>query len=350
MRDRPVVLARYRRCVAVRGVVAVVMVGAIHCVQLSFVGLAWGWQNTRVVAAHRYLGVCCRSLFPGRVAEIPKTSSAYRQLQLLFKRQGRVQAQRFIAEGAKFLSMCPRTIFVRKSRWLQSSDRIEELLAAGGEEGPAALAAAAPLLWGPKSLRDDGGVTDPPGIGVLADEVFDDITTQEASQGVICVFPMPEQQGMRTWATGKRAVVLDAVQDSVNIGVILRTMEAFEADTLISLKGTTDLYNPKVVRCSMGAVVRGGLKLLVAKDAAQLKQMLRGYKVFATSLSGDLQPQDLVNHLSGRDAFVFGNEARGVSKEVLDVADAKLRIRIAPQVDSLNVGVSVGIVLHAIGG
>jgi len=279
-----------------------------------------------------------------------KGGSAYRQLQQLFSRRGRAQAQRFIAEGAKFLSMCPRTIFVRKSRWLQSSERIEELLATGGEEGPAALTCVAPLSWGLKSLRDDGGVAELPGIGVLADELFDDISTQEASQGVICIFPMPEQQDMQTWATGKRVVVLDAVQDSVNIGVILRTMEAFETDTLISLKGTTDLYNPKVVRCSMGAVVRGGLKLLVANNIAELQRILRGYRLFATCLSGDLKPQDLVDHLSGRDAFIFGNEARGVSKDVLAVADAKLRIGIAPQVDSLNVGVSVGIVLHAIGG
>mmetsp|Transcript_94311 Transcript_94311/g.219142 ORF Transcript_94311/g.219142 Transcript_94311/m.219142 type:complete len:135 (+) Transcript_94311:100-504(+) len=127
-------------------------------------------------------------------------------------------------------------------------------------------------------------------------------------------------------------------------------MEAFDARTLVCLKGTTDLYNPKVVRCSMGAVVRGGLQFLVAEDAAALCRQLRGYRIFAATLAGPgavVEAADLAEHLTGKDAFVFGNEARGVSREVLDMSDFQLRIPIASHVDSLNVGVAVGVVLHA---
>jgi len=221
------------------------------------------------------------------------------------------------------------------------------MLAAGGEEGPAALLDAGPMPWGVDELDDSGGMGEPPGICVLDDELFGLVSTQEASQGVICIFPMPSGRGVQAWATGKRVVVLDAVQDSINIGVILRTMEAFEAGTLISLKGTTDLYNPKVVRCSMGAVVRGGLQLLVADDVPELQRLLRGYRVFATSLDGEVEPRGLAGRLSEKDAFVFGNEARGVSEQVLSMADVHLKIPMAPSVDSLNVGVAVGIVLYA---
>lgn len=281
------------------------------------------------------------------LAQISSPSSgAYGQLRRLYTRRGRAEASRFVAEGEKFLRMGPRTVFVRRSRWAEAGLEIEEALVEGGEEGPKALLDTTPLDWG-GPLADDGLAGEPPAICVLADELFDAISTQEASQGVLCVFAMP-RAGATAWATGARAVVLDAVQDSVNIGVITRTMEAFGATTLITLKGTVDLYNPKVVRCSMGAVVRGDIQILAAEDAPAMRSLLRGYRIFATTLEGDLEPLELGRHLSGKDAFVFGNEARGISEAVLAVADRRVRIPMAPQVNSLNVGVSVGIILHAV--
>lgn len=290
-------------------------------------------------------------LFRQRTVEVSSPESPpFRCLRRLYGRRGRAEAQRYIAEGVKFLRMSPRTVFVRRSRWVESGARIESLLAAGGEEGPAALLDTGPMSWGADQLDDSGSMGEPPGICVLADELFNLVSTQEASQGVICIFPMPSGRGVQCWATSKRVVVLDAVQDSINIGVILRTMEAFKAGTLISLKGTTDLYNPKVVRCSMGAVVRGGLQLLAADDVPELQRLLRGYRIFATCMDGQVEPCGLAAELTGKDAFVFGNEARGVSGEVLDIADVRLRISMAEQVESLNVGVSVGIILHAAAG
>jgi len=277
-----------------------------------------------------------------------RRSIVYQRLTKLLTKKGRQKVSRYIAEGAKFLRFAPRTVFVRMSRWDESRDKILTMLAEGGEEGPDLLDADTnPLEWGSPLLSDAGLAGDPPGICVLSDELFDSVTTQEASQGIICIFAVPKQRGT-DWATGNRVIVLDAVKDSRNLGVIMRTMEAFDAKTLILSKGSTDVYNPKVVRCSMGAVVRGGLQVLLAEDSNELRDLLKGYQIFSTDMNGEVSTADLPSHLTGKDAFIFGNEATGVSADLQGLARKRLRIPIADQVESLNVGVSVGIVLHAV--
>merc|ERR1712066_242697 len=123
--------------------------------------------------------------------------------------------------------------------------------------------------------------------------------------------------------------------------------EAFSSRTIVLMKGSVDVYNEKVVRCSMGAVIRGRVQALEAEDANELALMLQGYRIFAVAAGEGLQPQALGRRLSGRDAFIFGNEARGISEEVLALADENVRIPMSPGVDSLNVGIAAGIVLHA---
>ena len=87
--------------------------------------------------------------------------------------------------------------------------------------------------------------------------------------------------------------------------------------------GTVDGYNAKVVRCSMGAVVRQRVQLLETSSAA-LPALLRGFRVFATELRGAVTSTALAPRLTGRDALVFGNEKRGVSREVLQLAHERL--------------------------
>lgn len=270
-------------------------------------------------------------------------------LDLRRLRDSRTRWRRFIAEGQLFLRMRPRTVFVRESRWREAAPELCAALAQGGEEGPSAFMDTSPFDWGGGPLADGGKGGAAPRIAVLRDELFDRVSTQEKSQGLLCIFAIPGsgQYGGQLAADDSCVVVLDRVMDPNNLGVILRTMEAFGAAALVVTKGTVDVYNDKVVRCSMGAVMRGKIRVLAAEDATELGQLLRGYRIFATALSGQLQPMELGRHLSGRDALIFGNEAEGVTPEVLQLADERVRIPMVPGVDSLNVGIAVGIVLHA---
>ncbi|CAJ1349889.1 unnamed protein product [Effrenium voratum] len=293
--------------------------------------------------------VSCALLVPGfpaaHVAEIgSKRNSAFKLLSKLRTRQGRRKLGRFFAEGETFLRMRPRGVFVRKSRWKQEGLAQIRQQVLEGAEAPEAPAAR-PLFWGGGVPEDDGAAARQASYAVLENELFDQISTQEKSQGVLCVFGMPLDTAVSK-VTSSNVVVLDGVEDPNNLGVILRTMEAFGSRTLLVTKGTVDVFNPKVVRCSMGAAVRGRVDVAEV-SASELRPMLRGYRLFSTRLDGSLPSTRLQERLTGRDAFLFGHEARGLSRELLDLADEHVRIPMSPHVDSLNVGVAVGVLLHS---
>eukprot|EP00435_Cladocopium_sp_Y103_P010973 s2250_g2.t2 len=281
------------------------------------------------------------------VAIETKGNNAFKVLRKLGTRQGRRKVGRFLAEGETFLRMQPRSVFLRQSRFEE-----EGLAGLRSWSDPSEDVAPArpvrPLLWG-GGLPYDAGHAElaAPAVAVLRNELFDQISSQEKSQGVLCVFGMPQEEAPSE-TTDPRVVVLDGVEDPNNLGVILRTMEAFGSRTLLVTKGTVDVYNEKVVRCSMGAVVRQRVQVHEVLPS-ELMTLLPDYQLFATDLSMDrpaVPSWRLAEYLSGRDAFVFGNEARGVSEEVLALSHERLRIPMAPGIDSLNVGVSVGVVLH----
>lgn len=273
-----------------------------------------------------------------------KGNNAFKVLRKLGTRQGRRKVGRFLAEGETFLRMRPRSVFLRRSRF--EEEGLAGLHFAASED-VAPARPVRPLLWGGGLPYDAGAAEFEPSAAVLRNELFDQISSQEKSQGVLCVFGMPQEEAPSE-TTDSRVVVLDGVEDPNNLGVILRTMEAFGSRTLVVTKGTVDVYNEKVVRCSMGAVVRQRVQVHEVLPS-ELMTLLPKYRLFATDLSVDrpaVPSWRLGEYLSGRDAFVFGNEARGVSEEVLALAHERLRIPMAPGIDSLNVGVSVGVVLH----
>lgn len=112
--------------------------------------------------------------------------------------------------------------------------------------------------------RADRGIRSAPGTGPLPDhvrqvlvppEVMSSISPAKTPQGVlftcaIPVLPVPET------LPGRRYVVLDGVQDPGNVGTVLRTLDAFDADGLLLTGGCADPFGPKTVRASMGAVFR----------------------------------------------------------------------------------------------
>eukprot|EP00434_Breviolum_minutum_P008741 symbB.v1.2.007705.t1/scaffold477.1/size198972/4 len=270
-----------------------------------------------------------------------KRNNAFKVLKKLGSRKGRRKLGRFVAEGETFLRMRPRSIFVRQSRF----DEVGLDGLKPSDEEAAAPQPAMPLNWGGGMGFDlgDADVGAAP-VAVLKNDLFDEISSQEKSQGVLCIFGLPQDmqvacQGTVPVTSEARVVILDGVEDPNNLGVILRTMEAFGSRTLLVTKGTVDVYNAKVVRCSMGATVRQQVRTheVLAQD---LKTLLPNYRFFATHLGDDAKFQ--------RPAVPswFGNEARGVSEELVALAQERLRIPMVPGVDSLNVGVSVGIVLH----
>ena len=136
----------------------------------------------------------------------------------------------------------------------------------------------------------------------------------------------------------KKVVYLDKVNDPGNIGTIIRTALAFDYDAVILSEGCCDCYNEKVVSATKGALF--SLPILHG-DLAEFKQ---GKKVIVSALSD--KAIDLKD-LKRPDSFILvvGNEANGVSQEILKQADIIAKISIQ-NIDSLNVGVAAGIFMN----
>lgn len=138
-----------------------------------------------------------------------------------------------------------------------------------------------------------------------------------------------------------KIVFLDAVQDPGNVGTILRTCLAFNVDALILGKGCASLYNHKTLMASKGA----NYKLKVMNmDFDDLKSNLsEKHKLIATALDEDSISLDKLPKMD-KYVLILGNEGNGISNLILNQCDYKVKIPIQ-NIDSLNVGVSNGIVL-----
>lgn len=139
-------------------------------------------------------------------------------------------------------------------------------------------------------------------------------------------------------------MVLDGVQDPGNVGAIARAALGLGAAGLLALKGTAELTNPKVMRGAMGALFR--LPALATDDATFLAWAGRvGASIWVTDSTGEAPGG---RRLTAPVALVLGNEGAGVRPELERVATRRLAIPLHGGVESLNVAVAAGILLHEV--
>lgn len=186
--------------------------------------------------------------------------------------------------------------------------------------------------------------------GVRVDDVSDaelaSAAGTETPQGVLVIVQRAEQSfDTLEFGTAARLVVLDAVQDPGNVGTILRTAEALDADAVVALPGSADLWNAKVVRGAMGSLFR--LPAFHA-SAEALVAFCRDQHISIWTADGAGEP---VDSLSGRAperlAIVVGNEGSGVSRALTEAAERSVAIPVRG-VESLNVAIATGILLYAL--
>lgn len=168
-------------------------------------------------------------------------------------------------------------------------------------------------------------------------DVLASVSDVECTQGVlfICKTSLPETA--RLPAT---CLVLDGLQDPGNVGTILRTADAFDVPVVLS-DGCADLYNPKTVRATMGAVFRANiLRMTKAEILRQCREDSVPLAVTALSeQSEDIRQAKLVG------AVVIGSEGSGVCREFTEAADKKLIIPMSSRCESLNAAIAAALVL-----
>ena len=136
------------------------------------------------------------------------------------------------------------------------------------------------------------------------------------------------------------AIVLEGVQDPGNVGTVIRTANAFGIDAVILTGGCADLYQPKTVRATMGAIFR---QRVLQTDREGLARLLReqGLPLYGAALAEDAED---IRRLSLRGAAVaVGSEGRGLSRELLEMCEKKIIIPMRPDSESLNAAAAASI-------
>lgn len=177
---------------------------------------------------------------------------------------------------------------------------------------------------------------------VLSDYLFAGIAETETPQGVLGFFEVP-WAGMDEIADMERIVILDGLQDPGNVGTIVRTAEAFGFAGMIVMEGTASPFSTKAVRASMGSCL--GIRIARASPP-ELRRI--PHRILALTAQGSqrLSP----GLLTGNIALCLGQEALGISREVLDVAHETVSIPMIGRTESLNVAVTAGIVMACAAG
>lgn len=156
----------------------------------------------------------------------------------------------------------------------------------------------------------------------VSEKVFQSITDVTNPQGILAVIKKEEKEEQISYDEDI-IVVLDGIQDPGNLGTILRTVDSVNLKQIILSEQTADPYNPKVVRSTMGAIYR--VNIVRSKNICDtLKNMKRHkYDIVATSMQTDKTIYDIDYK---KKVIVIGNEANGVSKEVLELSNEKIKI------------------------
>ena len=176
----------------------------------------------------------------------------------------------------------------------------------------------------------------------VSKKVFELLTDVVSPQGILAIVRRPEKNEKIDY-NAELILALDGIQDPGNLGTILRTADSVNLNQIIVTKNTADCYNPKVVRSTMGAILR--IKIIETESLVNtLKEAKKNkFKIVATSLDTQNNIYDIDYN---KKVIVIGNEANGVTKEVQSMADNKVKIPMLGKTESLNASVATGIMLY----
>ena len=179
----------------------------------------------------------------------------------------------------------------------------------------------------------------------VSEGVFDAISTEKAPQGVLALVHMPQNKADKPQGS---CLLLDRIQDPGNLGTMLRTGEGAGADAVIMSRKTVDIYNPKTIRSTMGALYRE--PFVYVEGLGQAIALLRQYQipVYAAHLKGRQYFDELSYEKGG--AFLIGNEGNGLCRETAEQADIWVKIPMEGKAESLNAAVAAALLMYQASG
>jgi RNA methyltransferase, TrmH family len=175
-------------------------------------------------------------------------------------------------------------------------------------------------------------------------EELKQVSTLKSPHNAIAVIPMADRKADEDYLLSDLCVALDFVQDPGNLGTIIRAAAWFGIKNIICSTDCVDVYNPKVVQASMGAILHVGVYYYDLKKIATLARE-KNLPVYGTLLEGE---SIYTQKIESRGIILLGNESRGISDELTPFISHKITIpgakRALPGIESLNVSMAASIV------
>ena len=183
------------------------------------------------------------------------------------------------------------------------------------------------------------------GYEVVADSLFKKMADTQTPQGILCVVKQPEYRLEEILKQDRPLLmILENLQDPGNLGTIIRTGEGAGVTGVIMTAKTVDIFNPKVIRATMGSVFR--VPFLYVEDMEDTLKKLKekGIRTYAAHLAGREYYDSF--SFTGGTAFLIGNEGNGLEKNTADLADSYLKIPMEGKVESLNAAIAASLLMY----
>lgn len=265
-------------------------------------------------------------------------------LTLVEKSKARSAAGLFVVEGQRELGHCldagfiPETLFICGEVMAVQNNAVNGVKTGHltenieGKDGLDALIAKA------EALNPRLGVVQIPAF------LYEKVAYRGSTEGIIAeVHSVP--RALENLRLGERplVMVLESVEKPGNLGAVLRSADAAGADAVIVCDPLTDIWNPNLIRSSVGAVFSVPVAVCTSADAiAFLKK--RGIRILTAQLQDSEWYYD--TDMTGATALVMGTESTGLTQAWRDSADAHIKIPMLGRLDSLNVSVSAAVLLY----
>lgn len=181
---------------------------------------------------------------------------------------------------------------------------------------------------------------------VVKDSVFTQMSDTLTPQGILTIVKQ-YHYGVEDLVAEKKSpllLVLEDLQDPGNVGTIFRTAEGAGVTGILMTKNCVDIYNPKTIRSTMGSIYR--VPFVCVEDLEESLSWMAEKKIttYAAHLQGK-HAYDRENYKNGT-AFFIGNEGNGLTEELSDRADCRIRIPMEGKLESLNAGVASALLMY----
>lgn len=286
-----------------------------------------------------------------------KENRIYKEAKKLLQKKHRDATGRFLIEGYNLVLEALSTFFdisciiVSEEVKDEALERIRASLESIGSK--AVLQAMSENQvegeWQEKSAEHENGRLI---VYILSTRLYSEISSEVTSQGVLAIGRKTELnldglddiEGFSNLVGNGNILMLDRIQDPSNIGALLRICEGASYKAVVLIKGSADPFAPKSVRASAGSVFR--IPIVHATDSREGIEICSrlNKKIVVTDMEGSSLYYEAP--IKENICLVIGNEGQGVSQELREASQVKVRIPMGGRLESLNAAVSAGIIMY----